>query len=846
LRPSNDTERTNSLLTLSLGFADDISSDLGLGRALASLARRIEDALDARLASVLLLDGETLHCAAAPSLPLDYIEGLGALKIGPKVGACGSAAYLKRQIVSTSIQNDERWAMYWDLAKQHGLVSCSSTPILGRKNEVLGTFAIYSRVEAAPTPYEEEIIRLAVKFAQTIIERFKTERQFFRTKHRYDQTLDLVSNAVIELDCSAAVSEVKSLQRGAGLPFGRGLQVADHVQTQIAKKMVVKDVNQAAVELYQATSKTQLCDHLAELFSIDPILPAFWDGLMALVEGENFAYHQTALQTVRGEHRIVQCRLLSIGGEGDYSSVLISQTDVTEEVKSSLRAEKVVEASHDLIFEYDPYCDTLSWNRTLYQKLTLPQTLADFLELVEQNDREELAFAFKAHSLKPRQPSRLSFRIVDPVSEVEMHFSGYLTEYDPFGIEKHFIIGSLVDRSTEMQLREKLDQKRRFEAVGKLAGHLAHDFNNHLSVIIGGAESLIEDDLSEVEVKKRAAGILRSAGHGSRLIKEMLAFSRQQSLTPKVTCISSLLDRIHPLLKKSLKPTVSISIENLAEGALIDVDPDQLENSILNLVINANDAMPEGGEIKIIVSPGGQISQVPSEQADVVNSGERSMDPEASVVIAVRDSGTGMTDAVKRRAFDPFFTTKSLTNGTGLGLSAVRGFVEQSNGQVSINSQLGSGTEVLLSFPATNSKDYQSIPEDCSAPTSCREDVASQSILVVDDNQLVADHVASYFRGNGHIVDICSSGEEGFSLLKSFEYDLLVSDIVMPGALDGIALAQASQRLHPAMPVILMTGYSDYKDERLQEFTVLQKPFSRRALSAAASQSLKGLKDAAP
>jgi CheY-like chemotaxis protein len=326
----------------------------------------------------------------------------------------------------------------------------------------------------------------------------------------------------------------------------------------------------------------------------------------------------------------------------------------------------------------------------------------------------------------------------------------------------------------------------------------------------------------------------------------MLASSRQQSLAPKLTSLSSLLERVHPLLEQSLKPNVSLSIKNVAEEALLQVDPGQLENCILNLVKNANDAMPEGGEVEIIVARRDQVPQALSKEADAAISRECSGDPETSVVIAVCDTGTGMSDDVKRRAFDPFFTTKSLYRGTGLGLSAVHGFVEQSNGQVCIHSQVGLGTEIYLAFPMARPEEQQNSSIDSSAPVRRQGSSASKSILVVDDNRLIASQVADYFRGNGDVVDICHSGEEGFSLLKSLEYDLLISDIVMPGALDGLALAQASQRLHPKMPILLMTGYSDHKSDRVKDFKILQKPFSRRELSAAAKQSLKRPSEAAP
>jgi len=375
---------------------------------------------------------------------------------------------------------------------------------------------------------------------------------------------------------------------------------------------------------------------------------------------------------------------------------------------------------------------------------------------------------------------------------------------------------------TEAALR----QAQKMEAVGQLTGGLAHDFNNMLAGIAGSLEMMQTRVLQgrTGELDRYIAAAQGAAKRAAALTHRLLAFSRRQTLDPKPTDVNRLVAGMEELVRRTVGPPVTVEVA--AAGGLWPtlVDPSQLENALLNLCINARDAMPGGGRIVI---------ETCNRWLDHRAAAERDVAPGQYVSICVSDDGTGMTPDVVAKAFDPFFTTKPLGEGTGLGLSMIYGFVRQSGGQARIYSEVGRGTTVCLYLPRHlgEAEAEVSLPDLAHAPRAEQ----GETVLVVDDRQDVAELARTILRDFGYTVLMAGSGKEALEILDSSEQiDLLFTDMIMPGGMNGVVLAREARRRQPRLKVLLATGYAEASLERTDvggsEFDILNKPYRRTEL----------------
>jgi PAS domain S-box-containing protein len=367
---------------------------------------------------------------------------------------------------------------------------------------------------------------------------------------------------------------------------------------------------------------------------------------------------------------------------------------------------------------------------------------------------------------------------------------------------------------------EKLRQSQKMEAVGQLTGGLAHDFNNMLAGTLGSLE-LMQLRLSQGKVDKLPSYIdlaKSTVQRAAALTHRLLAFSRQQTLEPKVIHPNKLVAGLEDLLRRTVGPGIELETLLSANGSIL-CDPNQLENAILNLAINARDAMPNGGSLSIKTS-----------HAKVERPLPRGQDlPDGDYIsITVTDSGTGMTREVMERAFDPFFTTKQSGEGTGLGLSMIYGFVQQSGGHTQISSQMGSGTSIVLNFPM-----HRIAADDISFQSRTSKPLpraTGETVLLVDDELVVRQVMIELLTDLGYTVPEAIDGRSALSRAEKLEHiDLLVTDIGLPGGLDGQQLAALLRVRHPQLKVLFITGFA--KNLQLNENAkpathVLAKPFS--------------------
>lgn len=385
----------------------------------------------------------------------------------------------------------------------------------------------------------------------------------------------------------------------------------------------------------------------------------------------------------------------------------------------------------------------------------------------------------------------------------------------------------------QRRLERQLAESQKMEAIGKLAGGVAHDFNNMLTAILGYASLIMEDAPPNSPVRDQAEQIRRAAENAAALTQKLLAFSRRQVLQTNQFDFAAMLENLLLLVRRVIGAHITVTSQ--AEPGLWPVlaDPSQVEQSVLNLAINARDAMPEGGTLSIVARNAPRPNGERRPDGDVR--------PGDYVRITIADTGTGMDETTRTRMFEPFFTTKPHGKGTGLGLSTVYGFIRQCGGYIDVTSAVGAGTSVELLLPRAR---VQAIPIPIPTPTPAPARLAGrpgETVLVVEDEDAVRLLAVESLQRGGYRVIKAASGEEALRIADAFEdpIHVLVSDVVMPG-IKGPELARRLRAARPSIRVLLMSGYAAdvvTKDD-LREATLLSKPFAPAVLAQAVRKLL--------
>ncbi|GJD55400.1 Blue-light-activated protein [Methylobacterium dankookense] len=378
------------------------------------------------------------------------------------------------------------------------------------------------------------------------------------------------------------------------------------------------------------------------------------------------------------------------------------------------------------------------------------------------------------------------------------------------------------------QAEEALRQAQKMEAVGQLTGGLAHDFNNLLTGITGSLE-LMSARIAQGrygDVDRYVAAAQGAAKRAAALTHRLLAFSRRQTLDPKPTDVNRLVRGMEDLVRRTVGPAVAVEVVEAGGLWPTLVDPHQLENALLNLCINARDAMPDGGHLTV---------ETANRWLDPRGARERDLEPGQYVSLCVSDTGTGMSPDVMAKAFDPFFTTKPMGQGTGLGLSMIYGFVRQSGGQVRIYSELGQGTTMCLYLP--RHRGAAEAPEDAPDPGAAPRARVGETVLIVDDEPTVRMLVTEVLEDLGYAAIEAADGASGLKVLQSdVRVDLLITDVGLPGGMNGRQMADAGRVSRPGLKVLFITGYAENAalgGGRLEPgMHVLTKPFSVDLLAA--------------
>jgi two-component system, cell cycle sensor histidine kinase and response regulator CckA len=448
-----------------------------------------------------------------------------------------------------------------------------------------------------------------------------------------------------------------------------------------------------------------------------------------------------------------------------------------------------------------------------------------FVDLIAPKDRQAVQDLI-ATTGGNKSAGRAEIRPADGDERMAELFTGPLSDGR--------VILYLLDVSEQKALETKFAQSQKMQAVGQLAGGVAHDFNNHLTVIIGNCEFLLMRHQAGDPSFKEINEINQHALRAANLVKQLLAFSRKQTLQPKVLALRSVISELALMLRRLLREGIELKLEHAPELWSVHADEAQISNAIINLVVNARDAMPDGGTVTI---------RTTNERVDAPLALSASILPPGDYVrIMVEDTGIGIAKEHLSKIFDPFFTTKPVGQGTGLGLATVYGIVKQTGGFISVDSEPGKGTAFHIYLPRHQAQ-RDTVEKAEPEQTPPRDITGHDTILLVEDEEAVRSFAARALRMRGYQVLEAGGGEEALDMVRKAvtPIHLLITDVVMPN-MDGPTLVRTVRRIRPDLAVIFMSGYAEdafrRNDEKAEDLYFLPKPFGLKQLAAKVKEVL--------
>ncbi len=841
------------------------------------------------IASILLLhdDREHLSHGAAPSLPQVYCKAIDGLPIGEAAGSCGTAAHRGEPVAVTDIASDPLWAEYRDVALPHGLRSCWSTPIRSSSGELLGTFAMYYREPREPAPEDLALVETVTRSAALIIERKRFEHALRESEERF-RNLVSASNQVIYRH-NADWSEMRQLAGGSFLAdteepdsdwFGKYIHPDDQPYVRAAIDDAIANKHMFELEHrviredgtlgWTLSRSIPIVDEQGEI--------AEWFGAASDTSARN-----EAEEAVRAESRdleILNRTGAAIASELDLERVVQLVTDAGVELTGAEFGAffyNVVDGNGE---SYTLY--SLSGvDRSAFDKFPMPRNthvfgptfrgegvvrsdditkdprygknppyygkpeghlpVVSYLAVpVISRTGEVLGGLFFGHSERARFKDRherlmqgIAAQSAIAIDNAQL-FRAAQHEIDQRVKAEQAL--SALNETLESRVAEEIDRRshaedvlrhaQKMETVGQLSGGIAHDFNNLLQIIHGNL-TMLQRSLSggEPKLQRSVANALTGTERAAALTQRLLAFSRRQPLDPKPFDANRMIRDMIELLHRTLGETVRIETCLTEDLPSAHVDGNQLENAILNLAINARDAMPGGGTLQISTSVVDLDGAAAEQQADA--------SPGRYVRIAVRDTGEGMSPEVLSRAVEPFFSTKEVGQGTGLGLSMVYGFAKQSGGHLAIGSTEGEGTTIELFVPASTvrAEGRRAKKHRLELPRGNGE-----RILLCEDDADVRGFSRETLDDLGY--DVIEAGDANSALdamRSNGRIDLLFTDIVLPGGRTGADLARDARALQADVKVLFATGYArtalDERQDSVSGIDLLMKPFGVEELA---------------
>lgn len=556
--------------------------------------------------------------------------------------------------------------------------------------------------------------------------------------------------------------------------------------------------------------------------------------------------YSTTVRFRRPDGKTMHMAIVAEVRDSDYGLRVVGiARDVTSETEAAQRlaseqerfriiADTVSDVLWDFDFERRSFWATPNWPRKLGVEFDgTGSHPSQWLTLIIPDDREKVRSSVRRALDSGADRWDCEFRLLDPEgTQVEVEIKSSILRNDDGTALR--ILGNCRNVSVEKRQQEGFTRSRALEAVGQMTGGIAHDFNNLLMIIQGNAELLEMKELDEDDAESVHL-IMQASEAAASLTARLLSFSGQSRLHNASVDASKLVGDVAVLLRSGLTERILLTTQIRSDLWLIEADGRALEQAIINLTVNARDAIGhEGGCVQI----GCENVVI----ADEMVGGKSDLPAGRYVCISVTDNGAGMSEQVKSRAFEPFFTTKDVGKGTGLGLSTVYGFAKQSGGGLQIYSEIGRGTTVNLYLPASEAAQINKQEADAAAITLVGDGV---SVLVVEDQPDVRLHVEHLLTNAGFDVTSAGDGKSALALLKSeTSFDLLFTDIIMPGGMNGVQLAEAAKGVAPQIKVLFTSGFpaSAFDELGLQQgegFSLLKKPYKRDELIAALARTLQ-------
>ncbi len=804
------TERT--LSTALVTAQGQVLEAVATGRPLRQIFEQIVDLVEAQLpdalCSILQVEPSTMRLkfVAGQHLPADYNRAVDGVPVGPAMGSCGTAAFRKAPVDVLDIATDPLWVDFRALALGHGLRSCLSIPVLASGNvigaprgEVLATFAIYHREPRSPlSPWADQsrgVLGLAAAHLVGVaIERDRAEAAVRNSEARLRAILDH----------SPALIFLKDLAGRHAL------------------------VNRPLAEL---GASTEPCEGKTTQELLGPtVAELFVDGHRSVIATHEVDQREEEVELHDGRHlRLLSVQFPLFDAAGGLSGVGGISTDITSRVRAETERDRLWAHSPDpvCIAALDATLIDVNaeWTRRFgWTSSELRGRAVD--ELVHPEDAPATALALE------------TLRRGEPVRGLEHRFRCRNGEYRWLSWNALSLLdagrwyGFVRDITDERQLQEQLRQSQKLEAIGQLAGGVAHDFNNLLTVIQSDVAIMAESLAPETPDFDLLHEIEQACERASALTRQLLTFSRRAIVELRTIDLDKAVEVSSRMLRRLIGEHIHLEIE-LGAGASVRADPGQLEQVLMNLVLNARDAMPRGGPLRIATT----ISTV--ERDDSLSL--QALAPGRYVVISVTDGGAGIDPAVLGRIFEPFFTTKVNGLGTGLGLATVYGIVNQAGGRVIVASELGRGSVFRVFLPVVTEEAREVRP--VARPTSTP---GNETVLLVEDESGVRRIANRVLVEHGYRVLTASNGSEALELATSFSgrIDLVVTDVVMP-ELGGWALAQALRKQRPDLRVLYMSGYTEDEMVRhgieMSRDHFLNKPFTPSVLASKVREVIEGL-----
>jgi PAS domain S-box-containing protein len=539
--------------------------------------------------------------------------------------------------------------------------------------------------------------------------------------------------------------------------------------------------------------------------------------------GENQRY--TAQRTMAGVTRSIDVMFVRVPEQldGDYH-IMATARDLTERDEMAARQrrerllfELIIENTSEGIVVVDNEMRHLVWNAAMERINGHPREAVlgkTVFEAFPDFAQHPVGDAWR-EALAGRRAEMRDYRFFSQTRGTEIIYDA---DFTPLYGQQDAIIGAvcILHDTTE---RRRMEHLSRLETVAQLTGGVAHDFNNLLTAAMGSLD-MIARRSTDARTASLAELALRSINRGAQLTQQLLAFSRSQALHPVAANLNTLLAEIEVLIRRAVGETIVLVIDGANDLPPCKVDPAQFEAAVMNLVMNARDAMPDGGRLTVTTR---KVS------ASDVMFGEAPVRGDY-VEFAVADTGEGMSAAVAARAFEPFYTTKEIGKGSGLGLSTVYGFARQSGGGATLTSAPGEGTKVAFYLPVISGE----LEQSTESLQAASPQVGAGLILVVEDDDAVREVSVEMLQDLGYSTLVARSGPEAMDVLTGPKpIDLLFTDLVMPGGISGATLARHAQALRPGLRVLLTTGYARRDGSETEEFPVIAKPFRSAELSAA-------------